>query len=533
MRFKDRLTFANVAAASALFIAIGGGAFAVGAIPGPNGEIAACFKKRGPAKGQVRLLLAGGCKRTEVAITWNVQGQQGVPGVAGADGQAGPAGADGTDGADGANASPDTPAQILAKLLTVDDDPGTTLNADRLDGQEAAAFLEAGDNYLGGSDLQGTQGTPTIASNAVALGSDTTGSYVQSVGSGTGLQGGVAAAEGVTPTLSFDYSGSATMSGGQTVFRPSGLLFEGSTPDLNELSLVANTVTASRTITLPDVSGTALTTGNLDAITDTGSLADLIVTGNTTLGNSSSDTVTVDAGDTVFTNATSSADSLMLGTVVGGANLYRSAADTLKTDDNLVVDADATLGSAAADTVTVNGGPVALPNATSALDALTLGADTNLFRSAVDTLRTDDSLLVNADLTSNGNTTLGNSATDTITINAGPVNLPNATNAGDGLVFASGADSANLYRSGPNALGTDDSLTVASDADVDGNVVVGSSLANELTVNGYIDLPSGAIAPLPADCTASDIGRMFIQTGATSIWVCVAAGQWASADLTP
>jgi len=123
-------------------------------------------------------------------------------------------------------------------------------------------------------------------------------------------------------------------------------------------------------------------------------------------------------------------------TIGADTNLYRSAADTLKTDDSFVVDGAAfnvnsatiTLGDANTDTVTINAGPVNLPNATSAADALVLGADANLYRSAADTLKTDDSLIVDGSLTVNGNATFGDTTSDTHIVNGKLTNnLPDNT----------------------------------------------------------------------------------------------------------
>lgn len=58
---------------------------------------------------------------------------------------------------------------------------------------------------------------------------------------------------------------SATFSANITV--PTGVIFEGATEDGNETTLTVTDPTADRTITLPDVSGTVVTTGNLTAIT--------------------------------------------------------------------------------------------------------------------------------------------------------------------------------------------------------------------------------------------------------------------------
>ena len=66
-------------------------------------------------------------------------------------------------------------------------------------------------------------------------------------------------------------------------------------------------------------------------------------------------------------------------------NLYKSTANTLKTDDNFIIG--------------VNGGKTTLQlSDTTANVGLTIGADTNLYRSTTDTLKTDDSLIVNSSL---------------------------------------------------------------------------------------------------------------------------------------
>lgn len=146
------------------------------------------------------------------------------------------------------------------------------------------------------------------------------------------------------------------------------------------------------------------------------------------------------------------------------ANLYRDAANGIKTEDELEVagvlraTGPALLGNPSGGNVTINGIPF-FPGAESTTGALTFGSmiDTNLYRSAANTLHTDDSFDVDGSATVDGNATLGNAAADTITLNGGPVNLPNATSAADGLVL--GADS-NLYRSAANTLHTDDSLEI-------------------------------------------------------------------------
>lgn len=81
-------------------------------------------------------------------------------------GQTGPQGPQGPAGADG---SPDTAAQVLAKLVTVDG-PGSGLNADKLDGNQASAFAR----------LSGATFTGTAVHQA-------SGGEYQSVPGGTGI----------------------------------------------------------------------------------------------------------------------------------------------------------------------------------------------------------------------------------------------------------------------------------------------------------------------------------------------------------
>ena len=86
-----------IVALAALFIAVGGFAFA--AIPGPDGVIHACYKKRGGALSVV----AGGkkCPRGTRALSWNQLGPTGPKGPKGANGTKGANGQAGVQGGEG------------------------------------------------------------------------------------------------------------------------------------------------------------------------------------------------------------------------------------------------------------------------------------------------------------------------------------------------------------------------------------------------------------------------------------------------
>ena len=92
-------------------------------------------------------------------------GPQGAAGPPGPQGNAGPTGATGPAGTPGANGSPDTAAQILAKLLGVDG-PGSNLDADTLDDQSSSSFSAAGHTHNGGDIVDGTITDADISTSA-------------------------------------------------------------------------------------------------------------------------------------------------------------------------------------------------------------------------------------------------------------------------------------------------------------------------------------------------------------------------------
>ena len=100
-KFTDRLTFANVAASLALFVAIGGGAYAAsGGFVGRSGTIHGCVRSTGTL-----IVLRSGhhCPKHTTALSFNQKGSRGPAGTDGKDGGTGPAGPAGTPGAPGTN----------------------------------------------------------------------------------------------------------------------------------------------------------------------------------------------------------------------------------------------------------------------------------------------------------------------------------------------------------------------------------------------------------------------------------------------
>jgi hypothetical protein len=144
-----RLTYANVMATVAVFIAIGGGAYAAGLAKNSvksrqikNSAVKAV--DLAPAAVTSDKVADGSLLGKDFAAGALLEGERGPvgatgdTGAAGRDGRNGTDGTDGIDGQDGDDGSPDTPAQVLGKLLNVDGD-ASGLVADQVDGVDAAA----------------------------------------------------------------------------------------------------------------------------------------------------------------------------------------------------------------------------------------------------------------------------------------------------------------------------------------------------------------------------------------------------------
>ena len=156
-RTRPRLNYSNVVATLALFVALGGGAYAaiIKDPVGPDGDIDACYDKK---SGDLDLLNGTKCNRGEKPVAWSQvgpqgqagsQGPQGAQGAEGLQGEQGPQGVPGPDGSiQGALAGGDLTgtypnpsavagiardAEIFPDVLA-NDGSGSGLNADELDG---------------------------------------------------------------------------------------------------------------------------------------------------------------------------------------------------------------------------------------------------------------------------------------------------------------------------------------------------------------------------------------------------------------
>src|SRR5271165_1163386 len=92
---RKHLTYANVLSTVSVFLALGGGAYALGSGFAVAGALRGCVDKK---TGALRLVKPGKrCHRRETAVVWNQHGQPGPQGAAGI-GSPGPQGSPGRQG---------------------------------------------------------------------------------------------------------------------------------------------------------------------------------------------------------------------------------------------------------------------------------------------------------------------------------------------------------------------------------------------------------------------------------------------------
>ena len=113
-RLRNHLTYANVMATLAVFVTLGGGAYAAtGSLLSSGGMVNGCVPKRG---GSLVVVPAGRrCPRGQLPLRFN---QRGPKGPAGQTGRSGPAGANGTNGTNGTNGVPGPTASAYSTSTT-------------------------------------------------------------------------------------------------------------------------------------------------------------------------------------------------------------------------------------------------------------------------------------------------------------------------------------------------------------------------------------------------------------------------------
>jgi hypothetical protein len=137
---RSHLTYANMMATGAMFVALGGSAYALNGAPDNSGVFHGCVSNHTGAlrvvKGANSCAKAHGRGRHrdpgETAISWSQQGPPGQPGLQGTPGQQGDPGTPGQKGdpgTPGQKGDPGTPGQDATKLFAYVDDFGASTAA--------------------------------------------------------------------------------------------------------------------------------------------------------------------------------------------------------------------------------------------------------------------------------------------------------------------------------------------------------------------------------------------------------------------
>ena len=295
-------------------------------------------------------------------------------------------------------------------------------------------------------DAQGRLTAAGSTTIEIALGTNTSGSYVTSLVAGTGVTLSNNSGEGATPTVAIGQSVETTASpsfNGLNLNAAGTIIFEGTTDDGFETTLSAGDPTGDRTITLPDATGTvALTNNKLSAFAATSSaelagvLSDETGTGALVFADTPT-LVTPNIGAATGTSLTLSGDLTVNGTTT-----------TINSTTITVDDKNIELGSVASPTdAGADGGGITLKGATDktfswvdATDAWTSSENMNLL--------TGKSLLIAGTSVLNG-TTLGSGVTASSLTSVGTIatGVWNGTaiaiaNGGTGSTTTSGARTA-------------------------------------------------------------------------------------------
>ena len=290
--------------------------------------------------------------------------------------------------------------------------------------------------------------------------------------------------------------------GSQTI--NTSLVFEGSTNDANETTLSITDPTADRTITLPDITGTVITTGDTGTVTSTmindGTIINTDINASANISGSklADDSVTLAklGSGALPTDITVASSNIVDGTIVN-ADVNASAAiqGTKISPDfgsqNITTTGNATVGgtlgvtgnTTLSGTLTVTGTIDA--NGGAVIDNIRIGitndneidtASGNLtIDSAGGTTTIDDNLTVSGNSTLNG--TLGVSGTSTLADVTGGAVITSGTSTSDTKVYSAkrageifyGKDTVAEIQSGETWSSTDDK--VATTAAIDARII--------------------------------------------------------------
>ena len=282
-----------------------------------------------------------------------------------------------------------------------------------------------------------------------------------------------------------------TMSGDVALGQNAKLIFEGSAANANETTLTVTNPTADRTITLPNVTGTVVTTGDSGTVTST-MIADGTIAAADLASNSVTTAKIVDANVTTAKIADSQITSAKIadGTIVAGDLASNSVTTVKVTDANIttakIADSNVTTAKIADNAIT--NAKMADNSVNSAEIAANAVTASELADNAVDTAAIADNAITSAKIVANAVTSseLADNAVDTAAITNASVtsaklansSITNSQLTANCIATSNIADNAiTAAKINANAVDTseikDDAVTVAKIADTELSTLAG------------------------------------------------------------
>lgn len=202
----------------------------------------------------------------------------------------------------------------LVGPLTGNASTATTLQNSRTIGLSGDVSGSA--SFNGSSDITITA---TIQANSVTLGTDTTGNYMSDLTQGTGVTITHTPGEGSNATIAIGQSVATSNTPTFAGLNLNGnITFEGTSANEFETTLSVTDPTADNTITLPNVTGTVVTTGDTGTVTSAmiadGTIANGDISATAAIDKTKISGTAITAGDTGTVTSTMIAD----GTIVNG-----------------------------------------------------------------------------------------------------------------------------------------------------------------------------------------------------------------------
>ena len=272
----------------------------------------------------------------------------------------------------------------------------------------------------------------------------------------------------VTIAGNLTVSGTTTTVDSSTVNITTGFIFEGSTDDSFETTLTASDPSADRTLTLPDVTGTVISTGNLTEITALGTLTGatpLVFEGSTADAHETTIAVGNPGSDITLTLPSSASD-----TIVG-----RATTDTLT---NKTLTSPTVSGLTLSDSSIVYEGSTANSHETTLTVTDPTADRTITLPNATGTLITHGMFSGDATVATNGAVTLATVNSDTSAVGSTTV-IPVITANAKGLVTSVGTASISTVLTVGADSGSNDSVTVGTDTlDFSGGTNITTTVSN-------------------------------------------------------